>query len=469
MLLHSARRRTTLALILTAALGAGCAGDSATEPLPGGEAPLLSTVARVGVTPRSSVVPLGQEAQLAASAFDGRGGAMAAVRVAWTSLDPTVATVSDAGLVRALQLGTARIVARADGRADTATVAVSSTSAADVASIGVAPSALQLTQGGTGQLVATAQDAAARPLPGVAVTWTSANAAIASVSPNGVVTAIGSGSTVVTARANGRTAGVTVVVAPRATSMTIAPEGADLVVGTSLQLDAAVLDATGLPIPGRAITWSSSAAAVATVTGTGRVQAVGPGTTTIVARHAAMQAVVTVRVAAPVASEPVRQTVAIATTSLGTVVSSAGGGAVPLPGVLVVGDGDATGMGALQGIAVYALAEIPEGATIESATLPVTLDAQGVFGEPFALGALHVENAAALAPSMGAPAADARVVTPALVSTSVVDVATLVRSARLAGETLVAFRFRFTLPANADGVTDQLELKVGRLAVTWVK
>jgi len=51
----------------------------------------------------------------------------------------------------------------------------------------------------------------------------------------------------------------------------------------------------------------------------------------------------------------------------------------------------------------------------------------------------------------------------------VVDMAALVRAARAAGESLVAVRFRFTQAGNANGVTDQLELKVGRLAVTWVK
>ena len=465
------RRRRLVALSLSpliALAAAACDGDAATEPLPSGEAPVLSTVERVGVEPRHAVVLLERGAQLSASAFDGRGDAMASVRIAWSSLDADVATVDAAGLVSAKRAGTARIVAAADGRADTATVAVTAPTPGMVASVGVAPATVQLLQGGTATLVATALDSAARPLSGFAVTWASANGAIASVSPNGVVTSIGAGSTVVTATVGGRTTGVPVVVTPRATRVSIAPSGGDLLVGTALQLDATVHDATDRPIAGRGVTWTSSAAAVATVTSNGRVTAVGPGTATITARSDALQAAVTVRVAAPIPSEPVRQTISIPTTSIGTVVSSAGS-AVPLPGVLVVGDGDANGMDALQGIAVFALAEIPVGATVESASLPVTLDAQGIFGAPFSLGALHAESAADLVPNTGALLADARLVTASLTPTVVVDMAALVRAARAAGESLVAVRFRFTQAGNANGVTDQLELKVGRLAVTWVK
>jgi trimeric autotransporter adhesin len=50
-----------------------------------------------------------------------------------------------------------------------------------------------------------------------------------------------------------------------------------------LQLSATVRDQSGQPLPDRPVSWSSSAPALATVTGTGRVSALGAGTVSITA------------------------------------------------------------------------------------------------------------------------------------------------------------------------------------------
>ncbi len=84
-----------------------------------------------------------------------------------------------------------------------------------VASVTVSPSSATLTVPGTLQLSATARDASGAVV-NVAVTWSSASNAIVSVTPSGLITAIGPGSTVVSATAGGRTgtASVTVSAAP---------------------------------------------------------------------------------------------------------------------------------------------------------------------------------------------------------------------------------------------------------------
>jgi subtilisin family serine protease len=88
-----------------------------TELLGGG------AVAAVHITPRLDTVPVGGTLQLRAIARDDTDEPVFA-NFAWTSLDPAVATVSPHGQVRGVAPGSARIVASAGERADTALVVV---------------------------------------------------------------------------------------------------------------------------------------------------------------------------------------------------------------------------------------------------------------------------------------------------------------------------------------------------------
>lgn len=70
---------------------------------------------RLEVNPTSvTLTEIGESAQLAATVFDTNGEVIAGVTVIWSSNDPSVATVSDSGLVRAAGEGSAEITA--DGR-----------------------------------------------------------------------------------------------------------------------------------------------------------------------------------------------------------------------------------------------------------------------------------------------------------------------------------------------------------------
>jgi len=64
-------------------------------------------------------------------------------------------------------------------------------------------------------------------------------------------------------------------------SVTVAPAALTLVMGQSQQLTAQPRDAAGNPLAGRAVTWSSSAQTVATVSPSGLVTAVAEGSVTI--------------------------------------------------------------------------------------------------------------------------------------------------------------------------------------------
>jgi len=84
---------------------------------------------------------------------------------------------------------------------------------APVASVTVSPSSSSLIVGSTVQLSATTRDASNNVLTGRVITWSSANAGIASVNSTGLVSAVGGGAIQVTATSEGKTAGATITVA----------------------------------------------------------------------------------------------------------------------------------------------------------------------------------------------------------------------------------------------------------------
>src|SRR6185295_4005604 len=71
--------------------------------------------------------------------------------------------------------------------------------------------------------------------------------------------------------------------APVVTAVEVAPASATLNVGDSVPLTATVKDQNGAVMSGKTVTWSSAAQAVATVSTTGVVTAVGAGSATVTA------------------------------------------------------------------------------------------------------------------------------------------------------------------------------------------
>jgi uncharacterized protein YjdB len=141
-----------------------------------------------------------------------------------------------------------------------------------------------------------------------AVTWSTSNAAVATVSPNGQVTALAVGTATLTATSlfdATKSGSVTLTVNPQPAvlSVTLTSAPAALIVGTTAQLTTAVAVVGGAST---AVTWTSSASQVATVSASGLVMAVTPGNVTITATSVAdptKQASVTIRIdASPVLS-----------------------------------------------------------------------------------------------------------------------------------------------------------------------
>lgn len=209
----------------------------------------------------------------------------AAATLAWRSESPAVATVAGSGgtaTVTAVAGGTAVVVAEAVNGTQRGEARITVTVRPVVRSVVVTPAAAAVQVGGQVTLsAAVTADAGAD----TRVAWRSASPAVATVDSTGVVRGVSPGVAPVIATSRGTpaladTTPVTVTAVPVVRSVVVTPESDTVVVGGTRPL-AVVVDAdSGLS---RAVTWRSSAPAVATVDSTGRVRGVAVGSATITA------------------------------------------------------------------------------------------------------------------------------------------------------------------------------------------
>jgi uncharacterized protein YjdB len=254
-------------------------------------------VASVTVTPATASVTVGQTTTLQAQTLDASGATLTGRVVTWTTSNAGVATVSSSGVVTGVAAGTATITATSEGKSGTSTVTVT---ALPVASVTVSPTTLSLLAGQTGTLTATVRDAANNVLTDRQVTWTSSNTAVATVAPNGSVTAVAPGTATITAASEGRTGSATVTVSPvPVANVTVSPSTVSLTTGATQQITVTTSDASGNVLTGRTVTWQSANTAVATVTQSGLITAVGPGSTTVTATSEGKTGTVSVTVTPP--------------------------------------------------------------------------------------------------------------------------------------------------------------------------
>ena len=268
-----------VASVVVLGTAAGC-GDSATEPPPPAPDPSRSTT--VTVTPATSqLTALGATVQLNAEVRDQNGLAMAGTTLTWVSNATAIATVDGTGLVTAVGNGTATITASA-GEASGTAIAVVMQSAS---SVSVSPAAGTIAVGDTLRLAAEAFDANGQRVEDAEFTWASGDTAVVTVDRSGLATGVGAGTAEITAAALRVAARAELtVVAPAPTTIAVSPDTTVFTaLGETAQLDAEVRDQNGRTMVEAAVTWSSDAAAVASVNSAGLVTAVGNGTATITA------------------------------------------------------------------------------------------------------------------------------------------------------------------------------------------
>ena len=126
-------------------------------------------------------------------------------------------------------------------------------------------------------------DQAGREVSG-AVSFTSADTAVAPVTTGGLVTGRKAGVTTLTARAGTVTDSVQVQVSPVATRLVVTPSPAAVSQNSPVRLAGRILDATGDPVPGVVVTYAGTVDTLARVSAEGLITPTGgPGQLTVVA------------------------------------------------------------------------------------------------------------------------------------------------------------------------------------------
>ena len=252
-------------------------------------------VQTVVVTPASRSLYIGQTVQLTAGARDSAGNGLTGRPVTWSTSAPTVAVVSTQGNVVAVAQGTALISATVEGKVGTATITVSQV---PVQTVSVTPATGTLLVGQTVALAASARDSAGNALTGRPVAWSTSAASVATVSAQGVVTAVALGTVMITATVEGKPGSAALEVV-RATVATVdlSTSNTTFDIGDSLQLRATPRDASGNVLAGRIVTWSTGNSSVATIDRDGLLATVGSGTTQITAEIEGVRSQVVISVA----------------------------------------------------------------------------------------------------------------------------------------------------------------------------
>jgi endoglucanase len=152
-----------------------------------------------------------------------------------------------------------------------------------VTGVTVSPTSASIGAGTTTTLTATVLPANAT---NKSVTWTTSNAAVATVSASGVVTGVAAGSATITVRTQdgGFTATSAITVTSSnvpVTGVSVTPTSATIGVGTTRALTATVSPSNAT---NKNVAWSTNNAAVATVNASGVVSGVSAGTATITVR-----------------------------------------------------------------------------------------------------------------------------------------------------------------------------------------
>ena len=153
------------------------------------------------------------------------------------------------------------------------------------ARVAVTPSSVVLDAlGATVRLSATTYDRYSKIMSDARVSWSSSDGSVATVSPEGVVTALRNGAARITAESGGATVVVTVTVAQSASRIVVTPSSIVLdAPGATVRLHAAVRDANDNAVSDASVSWSSSDGSVADVSPEGVVTALENGAARITA------------------------------------------------------------------------------------------------------------------------------------------------------------------------------------------
>ncbi|NUQ91792.1 MAG: hypothetical protein HOQ26_02645 [Gemmatimonadaceae bacterium] len=314
-----------------------------------------ASIARTVVSPKTlHFLALGESAQLVAQSY-ASDSSLAPGRYSWSVVGGAgIIAVDSLGLVKALAVGNAWIVAtEAGGTADSAQVTVEQL----VQTVRLTPALASGSVGDTIRFTATAIDAAGNAIDYGALTWANRRNFVTSLDATGLATLAEPGLDTVSVTIGGLTARAQVTVLGAASAVTIGGPASFAALRDTTVLHASALDRNGKPIANAVFEWStqnpSVAAIVAAAGDSAVVVSLANGDGAIVARMGS--AIATTRVS--VAQKPASLALSPASASLG-----AGGRAMFAPQLL-----DSRGMAMSQGaeVATWSLGGAADSAIVQ--------------------------------------------------------------------------------------------------------
>lgn len=228
----------------------------------------------------------GENRQLTVSFLTDSGTPAMPAAVRWASLNPSVATVTDGGIVTGLSEGQAVLQARATtGLARTATVTVANVP------FGFAVPILALSPGLETPIGVVVPTQGNRPLNTAALNWRSFDERIVTVTPLGVARGVSTGRATIIAEGYGQRRELAVAVHRPVAELEVTPPYSRGAVAVPLQgtvrVTARSLAADGTPVPDAPIIWQVADSTVAAFdTASGRLAGRTLGRTNLVARGA---------------------------------------------------------------------------------------------------------------------------------------------------------------------------------------
>ena len=237
--------------------------------------------------------------------------------VTWISSATNMLTISPTGLASAVGIGTTKVEAVSGSVTASASFTITAALPPTLSSIAVTPLNASIPQGMTQQLKATGiySDSSRQDLT-TTVTWISSATNVLTISPTGLASAVGIGTTKVEAVSGSVTASasftITAALPPTLSSIAVTPSNASIPQGMTQQLKATGIYSTTLRQDlTTTVTWVSSATNVLTISPTGLASAVGIGTTKVEAVSGSITASASFTITAAVLSQYIQHVVVI--------------------------------------------------------------------------------------------------------------------------------------------------------------
>ncbi len=249
---------------------ASCAGEEGAGPSP---------VTNVAVTPATAKIDQFDSLQFSATARDAQGTILTTYPVDWSTDAGTKASLSSNGLLVAFSPGVFTVTATVRGVTGNAAVTI----VIPVTQVVLDNHIVALIPEDTFRLRVALHGPGGVPPTDTAITWSTSNANLATVSPTGLVTAKRGGVAQIRAAAGNHADSALVTIAPSVATITITPDSVRSLIDTTVLLIPTLLDVVGDTIVPRPLIWNTSNAALTTVSSSGLAHIIGPGQVTITA------------------------------------------------------------------------------------------------------------------------------------------------------------------------------------------